>query len=132
MPGGMNVLFRVYRLTQSSDDSIGGAVFTGSAVGDFYGRFNEEKPSKMLLEQGIEVARLGTVLLRYHKAADPNALTIEERDQIEIVRPIQHPFYGKRFHILSIQHMPTHPNQRRNLIRMSVRRADWDRTEEDV
>jgi len=132
MPGGMNVLFRVWRLTQSPDDDVGGAIFTGTSVGDYFGRFNEEKPSKLLLEQGIEVVRLGTALLRYHKAADPNALTIEERDQLEIIRPIQHPFYGKRFHILSIQHMPTHPNQRRNLIRISCRRADWDRTEADI
>jgi len=132
MPGGMNVLFRVWRLTQQTDDDVGGAIFTGTSVGDYFGRFNEEKPSKLLLEQGIEVMRLGTALLRYHKAADPNALTIEERDQLEIIRPIQHPFYGKRFHILSIQHMPTHPNQRRNLIRISCRRADWDRTEADI
>ncbi len=132
MTGGMNVLFRVWRRGYTTDDAYGGSAETETQIGDYYGRFDEGGPSKMLIEQGIEVDRVGTVLLRVGQGCGQSDKALAESDQLEIVGPNNHPFINKRFVVHSVQHMATHPAQRRNLIRATIKRTDWSRTEAEM
>ncbi len=132
MTAGMNVLFRVYRRGYGGDDSYGGSAESETQIGDYYGRFDEGGPSKMLIEQGIEVDRVGTVLLRVGQGCAQADKALTESDQLEIVGPNNHPFLNKRFVVHAVQHMSTHPAQRRNLIRLTVKRTDWSRTEAEM
>lgn len=132
MTVGMNVLFRVWRRGYAADDSYGGSTETETQIGDYRGRLDEGSPSKMLIEQGIETDRVGTVLLRVGQAATQADKAVTESDQLEIISPSNHPFINKRFVIHAVQHMATHPSQRRNILKLTVKRTDWSRTEEDT
>lgn len=134
MAAGLNVKFRLHQIYFDDDDDVGGAVMTGTVeIGDFWGRFAENSPSQLLLQQpGMEIEQTASILLRYHIMGQPGAKTILERSQMEIVGPINHPNYGERFRIVGIQHMPTHPSQRRNLVKLTVKRTDYSRTETKI
>ena len=132
MTVGMNVLFRVWRRGYGADDSYGGSTETETQIGDYRGRLEEGSPSKMLIEQGVEVDRVGTVLLRVAQAATQADKAVTESDQLEIISPANHPFINKRFVIHAVQHMATHPSQRRNIVKLTVKRTDWSRTETEM
>lgn len=128
----MNLVIKIYRETEGTPDAYGGATETFAEIGQYRGRLEMSAPSKMLLEQGVEVTRMATVLLRVHQAATQTDKALIEGDTLEIISPAQHPYYGKRWSILSVQYPAIHPNQRRNLVRCQVERADESRTEADI
>ncbi len=132
MTVGMNVLFRVWRRSYGADDAYGGSDEDDTPIGDYRGRLDEGSPSKMLIEQGIEVDRVGTVLLRVGQAATQADKAVTESDQLEIISPANHPFINKRFVVSHVQHMASHPSQRRNIIKLTVKRTDWSRTETEM
>ena len=98
MTAGLNIRVNIWRMTEDSDDVVGGAMITGTvAYQDVYARLTLRRPSQMLLEQGLEVDKIGDLLLQGHN------LTVYERDEIQVVWPLTHEFYGDKFRILGVQ-----------------------------
>lgn len=125
-----NTLFQVHTITQGADDAVGGAVLTGT-VSAFcvWGNLVENPPALLLLQQGIEVKTTATVLIREF-AQGPTPRAVRERDEIEVVGPAGHEYLNRRFRVVSVVHMPTHPRDRRRIIKLIVTRHDTGRVEQ--
>lgn len=125
-----NTLFQIHTITQGNDDVVGGAVLTGT-VSAFcvWGNLAENPPSMLLLQQGIEVKNTATILIREF-ANSPDPRQVRERDEIEVVGPAGHEYIGRRFRVVSVVHMPTHPRDRRRIIKLIAERYDQGRSEE--
>lgn len=122
---GLVVVFDVVRMTWTDDD-VGGAVQTGTVVGEsIQGMLNVLAPTRIALEQGLETPRIADVLLRPRAGA----LTILESDQLQIVGPTGQPNLNEFWRVESVQE-PTgmHPKNRKRFLRLRITRVDRTRT----
>lgn len=127
MTVGLTAQMRVWRMTNVADDDVGGALMSGTATYECVPcRFTPLRASQMLLEQGLETERLGTIITR------PDTILIYERDVIEISAPTFHPNYGQRFRVLDVERTGMHPADRRGFLHLTVSRYDRTRTETKV
>lgn len=117
---GYNLVSRIWEFTEASnDDDIGGAVPSGTVLYDNVAtRLQSLKPTQALLEQGIEMAGLFTAMVT------PGNMVIKHNNQIEIVLPVNSKFYMKKFRVLTLQEVSTHPSQSRNFIILNVKRVE--------
>ena len=98
MTQGLNLQVNIWRMSQGTDDDVGGSVITGSVVYfDERAAIFARRPSQRALEQGLEVPALFDMTIRAHN------VTLYERDEVEVVQPVGHPHYGNRFRIMGIQ-----------------------------
>lgn len=119
MPAGLNQVARLIRFSYPSDDSVGGAVPSGTTVYEnLLIRIKSEEPTLALLEQGLQTPTIYTGLLF------AGNITIEQNDQIEVVAPLGSWFYAKKFRVIGVQRSSNHPNQDRNQIRVTMRRYE--------
>ena len=102
MTTGLRQKINVTRLTQASDDAIGGAIYTGSCVYDnLPAQVIQRMPSQTALEQGLEVQAVFDCTVpakRFNKL-----ITIYHRDQITIKHPSGDPFHDKNFRVTGIR-----------------------------
>lgn len=94
-----NVVVRIWRIDNADDNAVGGAVVTGSVYGNYYGyagRLEEVPAQQLLLQQGLEVDKTFRLLLW------PGNLPIQERWEIEVIKPEDHIYYGERFRIRGV------------------------------
>lgn len=118
-PAGLNQVARLIRFSYPADDSVGGAVPSGTIVYEnLFIRIKSEEPTLALLEQGLQTPTIYTGLLF------AGNITIEQNDQIEVVAPLGSWFYGKKFRVIGVQRSSNHPNQDRNQIRVTMRRYE--------
>ena len=116
---GYNLRVKVWRISNDPDDDVGGSMITGSLVYSNIQAFMQEAPVQMLLaQQGLETLSVFNVTLI------PGTLTIYERDEIEIVQPRDHYYYGQRFRVMSRRHSSHNPRDPRNYIMLVVTRSD--------
>lgn len=95
---GLNLKAQIWQINQSSDDSVGGSVTTGTvAYTNVPIRLSARRPSQASLEAGLEVNRITDAII------NGKGLTLRERDEIEITWPVDDPYYGERFRITGIQ-----------------------------
>lgn len=102
MPGGLHMKVSVIQINYSSDDSIGGAVTTGTTVySNMPASLTLRRPSQQSLEQGLEVNQIYdfTCAARYYR----NQVTINERDEILVTWPLDHILYNLRFRVTGVQ-----------------------------
>jgi hypothetical protein len=127
MPAGLNAQMRVWRMANVADDDVGGALISGSVAYDCVAcRFTPLRASQLLLEQGLETERLGTIITR------PDIMLIYERDVIEITAPTFHANYGQRFRILDAERTGMHAADRRGFMYLTVSRYDRARSEANM
>lgn len=102
IPGAI-LTARIWRMLPGTDDSVGGAMITGTPVYTVPFAIAARRPSQESLEQGLEVRKIfdGTTRLC--------GVTLYERDEVEVTCPPNHPYYGLRFRITGVQ-----PSKRRN------------------
>lgn len=116
---GLNLQVNVWRMTVNADDASGGALVTGTVA--YYNldcAITPRRPSQMMLEQGLETEAI------YDFICKLKSITLWERDEVEVVQPVGHPFYGLRFRIVGVQpsrRRPYHGHQHCTLSR--IRRA---------
>ena len=116
---GMNIRVKVWRMTTDNDDSVGGAMITGTAVYSGIQAFMQEVPIQMVLaQQGLETLSMFNVNLV------PGTLDIYERDEIEVTHPTDHYFYGERFRVMNVRHSSHNPRDPRNYMMLVVTRSD--------
>ena len=98
MTAGLNIRVSIWRMSEDADDAVGGAMTTGTvAYQDIYARLTLRRPSQIMLEQGLETDKIGDILLQGRN------LTIYERDEIQVVWPLTHEFYGDKFRVMGVQ-----------------------------
>ena len=98
MTYGLNMKVSIWRISQDTDDFVGGSVITGTVVyQDQRAAIFSRRPSQLSLEQGLEVPALFDMTIRAHN------VTLHERDEVEVTGPQGHPHYGNRFRIMGIQ-----------------------------
>ncbi len=127
-----NTLFGVFTITYPHDDAVGGAMPSGTANPfpkcSLWGAMQFVLPNEQMLMQGVETGNTAYILLRMN-GASPQKLFIEEGDRVEVLSPISHPFYGLKWRVIGVQYPPTHPLQRRSLVKLAVRRIERTRSE---
>lgn len=119
MTAGNNMRVDVWRITMPTDDVVGGAITTGTIVYSGVQAFMQETPQQMILvQQGLETLSVFNVTIV------PGTLMIRERDEIEIVQPVDHYYYGQRFRVMSSRHSSNNPRDPRHYILLTVTRSD--------
>jgi len=118
MIAGMNVGFKVWRITTPADDYAGGAQTSGSVQYDcISARFEQQPVDQVFLEQGLETVHLFKV------TAVPGTLDIRERDELELIKPVDHWEYRNFFRVVDVHHASHNPRDPRNYILMSLTRS---------
>ncbi len=121
MVAGLNLQVNVWRMTVDADDTVGGAVVTGTvAYFNLAAAITPQRPSQLLLQQGLETDAI------YDMTTKLRNITIRERDEAEVVHPVGHPFYGLRFRIIGVQpsrRRPYHGHQHCTLSRIRESRS---------
>ena len=118
MVSGLNRRCKIWRIDWATDDSVGGAVVTGTVT--YWNvplRMQETSPEQLLLQQGLETQKTFTGIVI------PGTMTIYERDELEITSPRDDIYYGKRFRIVSIRHSDLNPRDPRNYIMLDLVRS---------
>ena len=119
MPGGLNRVCELITFSYPADDSVGGAVPSGTVLyQNLSCRIEANMPTMALLEQGLQVPTTYQVLVF------PGNITAEHNDVIRFTAPINDWFYNKKFRIIGLTRSSSHPANDRNLIKFIVRRFE--------
>jgi hypothetical protein len=116
MVAGLNIQIRHWRITYSDDNEVGGAVVTGSVVGIYQARMSSNPPSQLLLQQGLETERVFNVTRN-------GTIDFQERDEIEVYRPTDHPYYGDFFRIRGVRYSDFNRRDPRAYMMLTVSRS---------
>lgn len=97
MNPGLNLRGTIWRMNQAPDDSVGGAILTGTPVANNLpmGIFSR-RPMQASLEQGLEVEAIFDATVKC-------GVVIYERDEVEVTCPNNSPHYGLRFRVMGTQ-----------------------------
>ena len=108
MPSGLNCSVDFIRLVYTDDD-VGGSYPTGTILHQSIdARIEEEQASTFLLQQGLEARKIFSAMFWGHN------LQFREQDEVQIVSPPNHKYFGKRFRVVSQTESSSHPAQKRN------------------
>lgn len=95
---GLNLRVSFTRNSYAGDDAVGGAVIVPTVVyTNINVRISARRPSQQSLEAGLEVNRIFDMILT------GQALSVNERDEIEVTWPTDSPYYGEEFRVVGIQ-----------------------------
>jgi len=118
MVAGMNSRVRIYRMSNISDDTVGGARVSGTVLHDYVRARIEANPEEqILLQQGLEAPRTFNALIV------PGTLDIRERDEVEVMKPVDHIYYGERFRVVGIQFSSMDVSNPNNYTRLAMTRS---------
>lgn len=103
MPAGTNCKIRVWRLNYL-DDEVGGAYPSGTVLHEnLDARIEEELTETSFIQQGLQTQKTFSGLIWGH------ALQIREQDEIEVISPPNHQYYGKYFRVEDSRYDSRHP-----------------------
>lgn len=125
MTGGLNIQVDIIRINYASDDVAGGAVTTGTTVySSMPFAMTPRRPSLVSLEAGLETETFydGTCNQTFYRSL----VTIQERDEVLVVHPPEHPLYNLRFRVLGVQ--PGRRRQRHGAIHTTLSRIRESRS----
>ena len=118
MPTGLNCLVDIIRLVYGNDDEVGGAYPTGTVLHhSITARIDEEPTNTMFLQQGLETKKIFSGMFWGHE------LAFREQDEVEVVSPPNHEYFGKRVRILSKNSSANHPAEKRNVFIVKLERS---------
>jgi len=117
---GMNLLVRVWRISEPSDDMIGGALSSGTLV--YTGkraRMESQKPVEAIVQQGLETEKI------FNMNIQPVSLIIREHDEIELISPVTHPYYGKRLQVVGVQNQSMSMSDPRSYLLLTLHYKEY-------
>ena len=118
MVAGLNTQIRIWRMDDIADDDVGGARVSGTVAYDYVKARIEANPTEqLLLQQGLETERTFNALIV------PGTLDVRERDEIEVMKPTDHIYYGKRFRVVAIQYSSMDTSNPNNYARLTLTRS---------
>lgn len=119
MTAGSNIRGTIWRITFPTDDSVGGALATGTPVYENVSlRLQASTPDQAFVQQGLETLRAFEAILR------PATMVIQERDELEVTWPYTHRFYGERLRVAGVTESDFHPQDKRGYIVLSLTRSE--------
>jgi hypothetical protein len=119
MTAGQNLRCTVFRYTEGTDDLVGGATVTGTAVyTNIQLRLEEQPVQQLLLQQGMEIQKT------FEGIVVPGTMIIKERDEIEVTYPIEDVRYGKRFRIINARPSSMNTRDPRSYITLTLVRSE--------
>lgn len=105
-------------MTARDDDYVGGASISGSVVYHrVLGSLQAQKVSQVFLEQGLETNQV------FDAIVIPGTVNIQERDEMQVIEPQDHPEYGHRFRVMAPPTMNHNPRDPRNYKRLQLTRS---------
>jgi hypothetical protein len=114
---GSNVIGRIWRISQDTDNSSGGAMITGTVVHErVHLRIQQQPEEMLLLQQGYETPKTWTAL------CDPVTLDIDERYELEIYLPTNYYLTNKRLRITNHRPADFTPSDARNYVLLTLMR----------
>ncbi len=118
MVAGQNCKVTVWRINFNSDDAVGGAQPTGTAIyTNVLARITPNEPEQLLLQQGLEVPRT------FDCTISPGTYTIYERDEIEVTEPFDYHYHNERFRVVGVRYSDFNVRDPRNYILLSLVRS---------
>lgn len=119
MSAGLNRRCDIYHFTFGADDVVGGSQPTGTvSYWNVPLRMQENAPSQLLLQQGLETIRTFSALVI------PGTMSIYERDEIKITAPRDDVFYGNFFRIIGVRKSDFNTRDPRNYLLLTLVRSD--------
>lgn len=109
MVAGLDLKVNIIQINYSNDDSIGGAVTTGTPVyTNLPASLTPRRPSQASLEAGLETDAIYdfTCTAKFYGSQ----VTIYERDEIQVTWPLTHPLYNLRFRVTGVGPGRRRPN----------------------
>ena len=98
MTAGLLHTGRIWRFSYPTDDSVGGALPTGTVLySPVFARIFTEKPTMAILEQGIQTPEMFSAIF------EPAIDGLQHNDQFEVTDPNISPYKNLKFRIISIQ-----------------------------
>ena len=117
MPAGLNLFCDFIRLIYTDDD-VGGAYPTGTILqSNISGRIEEDQVTTEFLQQGLETVNIFSGIFW------GNNLLLREQDEIQVVSPPNHEYFGKRFRVLHRGTNSNHPSNKQNYITVKLTRS---------
>lgn len=118
MRAGNNLHARIWRFSYPTDDSVGGAVPSGTVIYESVeARSQDASPIAAFAIQGVETNKI-------HQAqVYPGTLDIREYDQFEIISPPNHPYINLKMRIDTVQKPNFHPSDPRGYLLLTMVRA---------
>lgn len=118
MIAGHNSKGRIWMFTYPQDDSVGGAVPSGTILYDpVFARISEKRSTQALLEQGLETPSIFEALV------EPGNMQVESNMVYEDSYYPASPYYGKKFVIIGV-HNPSLNDTSRRYLGLTLRRFD--------
>jgi len=117
MIAGNNIKVRIFRINYVNDDIVGGAVVTGTVIGDYPARLQANPEEQLLLQQGLETERTFKINIV------PGYLDIRERDELMVIAPTDHVYYGKWFRVRGVSYSSLNKRDPRNYMMLTVSRS---------
>lgn len=115
MRAGNNLRAQFIRYSYPSDDEVGGALPSGTVIyTGIEGRIQDSTPIPAFAIQGVETNKIVTGYFY------PGTLDIREYDQCEITEPLNHPYYGLRMRIDTVQKPNYHPADPRGVLLLTM------------
>jgi len=110
MVAGSNLHVNFIRLVYNyTDDDIGGANPSGTVLHSFVeGRIQEEPTKTEFIQQGLETVKVFSAMFW------GTELLFREQDEVEVVSPPNHRYFGQKFRVVSQTEPNNHPAQKRN------------------
>ena len=119
MTAGLNYRSTIWRITQSADDLVGGAMITGTPIYvDIDTRIEEQPVQQLLLQQGLETTKTFDAIII------PGNLVIKERDELEITFPSDDLRYGGRYRIVNARPASMNTRDPRSFIALTLVRSE--------
>lgn len=120
MTAGFTVFMRVWHLSNAPDDTIGGALITGTVIYENVpATIIETGGSITMVQQGYEVPATYKVFAKMPQGV------LQELDELEITYPQNHPLYAKRLRVVRIHLLSLNSYSRRNFVHATVSRSDY-------
>lgn len=117
MPAGTNYLVKIFRPTTPVDDIVGGAIPVDTLVHDhLLARIEARRPTMALLEQGLDTIKLFVADLSWI------AKDTKENDLLYVFEPVDAPYAGLKFRIISVRLPSLRGNDPRSHVQVTLRR----------
>ena len=118
MRAGNNLSARIWRFSYPADDSVGGALPSGTIIYEnVQARLQDTSPIAAFAIQGVETNKI-------HQAeVYPGTLDIREYDQFEVVSPPNHPWVSLKMRIDTVQKPNYHPGDPRGFLLLTMVRS---------
>lgn len=125
MPSGLNCEVSIIRLTETTDDDVGGANPTGTFIHQhLQARLEEDLIDSSFFQQGLETIKTFSGQIWGHN------LQLREQDEVLVVSPPNHVYYNKRFRIKNAKYDSRHPAIKQNYVIVKLTRSQQSHREE--